>query len=345
MTSPDKKRIEFIDLAKGLCIILVVAYHCGLVDTFPGAKQLRMPLYFVLSGIFFKDYGKYSILKKINKLVIPFITFFALGDIFYYISHLTVNIPEIPKSYPIIDFLWGGTPSNLPIWFLLCLFNCYIIFLIIYRISKSEFQRFILVLAATFLGYIFSCHNIRLLFYIDSALTCTLFFYIGFLLKKTNFLQAENPRIKDLISAICLYLIAFSIIAYFPNNKISVFDNNIYGSPILSYFISIIIVLSILLLCKSIKYIPYISYIGRYSIIILLIHVPIMEIIYYLQKNILHISSPIIKTAATVFIASAFIPCLKKIAPKVTAQKDLISTEKFQAIVDKLFRKINPNTQ
>lgn len=60
----SKNRIEFIDLAKGICIILVVMYHCGLGGLIPGDKLLRMPLYFVLSGLFFKDYGKASLVKK-----------------------------------------------------------------------------------------------------------------------------------------------------------------------------------------------------------------------------------------------------------------------------------------
>jgi fucose 4-O-acetylase-like acetyltransferase len=61
----SKKRIEWIDLAKGICIFLVVAnhifyYNCVFLE------QLRMPLYFVLSGLFFKNYGGFCefVLKK-----------------------------------------------------------------------------------------------------------------------------------------------------------------------------------------------------------------------------------------------------------------------------------------
>lgn len=51
------KRIEFIDLAKGVCIIMVVMGHCGCPLEIPGWTIVRMPLYFILSGLFFKDYG------------------------------------------------------------------------------------------------------------------------------------------------------------------------------------------------------------------------------------------------------------------------------------------------
>ena len=53
----EKKRIEFIDLAKGVCILMVVMGHCGFPIDIPGWEIVRMPLYFILSGLFFKDYG------------------------------------------------------------------------------------------------------------------------------------------------------------------------------------------------------------------------------------------------------------------------------------------------
>ena len=52
------QRIIFIDLAKGICITLVVLYHVfgdlsG--DVINMMTLFRMPLYFVLSGLFFKS--------------------------------------------------------------------------------------------------------------------------------------------------------------------------------------------------------------------------------------------------------------------------------------------------
>lgn len=69
----NKKRLEFIDLAKGICIILVVCFHGGAI-TWPPLLMLRMPLYFILSGLFYKDYGGLINLsiRKFDKLIIPF---------------------------------------------------------------------------------------------------------------------------------------------------------------------------------------------------------------------------------------------------------------------------------
>lgn len=73
------QRIEFIDLAKGICILLVVSLHvfgATVSGKYIGITNMfRMPLYFLLSGLFFKTYG--GILpffkKKTNKLLIPFV--------------------------------------------------------------------------------------------------------------------------------------------------------------------------------------------------------------------------------------------------------------------------------
>ena len=63
------KRIEWIDTAKGICIFLVVINHlclysgvlsngsCSLIRVNDFLSSFRMPLYFFLSGLFFKTYG------------------------------------------------------------------------------------------------------------------------------------------------------------------------------------------------------------------------------------------------------------------------------------------------
>ena len=57
LDSSKKERLHYIDLAKGVCITLVIVGHTGLSITIPGLDAIRMPLYFILSGLFFKDYG------------------------------------------------------------------------------------------------------------------------------------------------------------------------------------------------------------------------------------------------------------------------------------------------
>lgn len=54
-----KNRIEFVDLAKGISILLVVMNHIGVPEYIPGLYAAKVPIFFVLSGLFF--------LKQVNR--------------------------------------------------------------------------------------------------------------------------------------------------------------------------------------------------------------------------------------------------------------------------------------
>ena len=58
-----RPRYAFVDLAKGFCIMLVVWHHIAStwgIESYPLKETVslfRMPLYFFLSGLFFKEYA------------------------------------------------------------------------------------------------------------------------------------------------------------------------------------------------------------------------------------------------------------------------------------------------
>jgi len=56
MTDPRNRRIEFVDLTKGICIILVVMSHIGgaldKLDSHSMLAAFRMPLYFLSPDCF-----------------------------------------------------------------------------------------------------------------------------------------------------------------------------------------------------------------------------------------------------------------------------------------------------
>ena len=64
MKETPSKRIDFVDLTKGVCIILVVMTHIGgafeQLDRSSMLSCFRMPLYFFISGVFFKPYEALS---------------------------------------------------------------------------------------------------------------------------------------------------------------------------------------------------------------------------------------------------------------------------------------------
>lgn len=46
-------RLQYIDLAKGISIILVIMIHVGIPEYIPGLYATKVPIFFLLSGLFF----------------------------------------------------------------------------------------------------------------------------------------------------------------------------------------------------------------------------------------------------------------------------------------------------
>ncbi|MFR2717791.1 MAG: acyltransferase family protein [Ruminococcus sp.] len=71
-----KKRIEWIDLTKGIAIFMMIAGHIALLPWEPYGKiifSVHMPLFFILSGYTSKREFSLGYLKKLwNSLLVPY---------------------------------------------------------------------------------------------------------------------------------------------------------------------------------------------------------------------------------------------------------------------------------
>lgn len=77
-----RQQLDYINLAKGLAITLVVMGH-GPFPFHAALEFFHMPLWFILAGITFvptHDWGTF-LLKKTNRIMVPWITFTILGSI------------------------------------------------------------------------------------------------------------------------------------------------------------------------------------------------------------------------------------------------------------------------
>lgn len=387
----ETKRIDFVDLAKGICILLVVLYHINLPLPFMEMTScFRMPLYFILSGLFFKDYGgfKYFFVKKTNKLAIPwfffytfYVAFFPLYFIlsgvffkdysglkyFYFNKNYKLAIPSaffytfgaavlailiyiaFPFRYeePLSDIghflsFYYEDPHRLPvsIWFLLCLFILNLLFYVVFAASKristlfsntSSSRPFVISLISISLiigcfGYYLNVVHVNLYMHVDSALTVMPFFCFGFLLRKyTNVLYPNRFDKYNFLFIIIAFLLIYAI-GHF---KSSYRYNSYQVSLVILYFTGIIGTVAILFIAKYIKKLPIISYIGRYSIIVLCTH----EFIIITTRTLLNATHLdindflrliVILTIVIAIETIIVIPFMIKFLPHVTAQKDII---------------------
>lgn len=319
------QRIDFIDLAKGICIFLVVIGHCGAPIDIPGYEIVRMPLYFILSGLFFKTYGglKQLSIKKINKILIPFIFFYILSYAAFYAIKYTAPQYLITSARGILDLFDNRQFFNGPIWFLLSLFWCNIYFCLIATFFKKDSARIVIITLLGFIGWYLGDKNIFVSLFLDVAMTAMPFFALGYYLKKSNILYPNKWDKYNLLTAFAFWGISF-ILTSTTHYRLSLHYNGLNG--ISTYFIAISSVLSILFICKSIKRLPFFSYIGKYSIILLCVH----HMIYRPVKVLLHatgveiIDNGYMIAAVTLLLSTLCIPLCIKYIPWFVAQKDLI---------------------
>lgn len=329
-----KEWISFIDLAKGICIILVVLFHTGYLTNVPAIKALRMPLYFILSGLFFKDYGNIVnfIIKKINKLVIPFGFFFTL--------YLIISIVLSPHSAVISKvFLEIKRPFiepdiiNIPIWFLICLFWVNILFYVVNKNIKRNWQQYLIVFLLGLIGMLLGQNRVYLPLFMSSAFSATPFFFVGIFLRKLPILY-KTPHDNQILLTCSVFLIATIVYCVLQGTPYIEFRSNEYNGNILEiYLVSIILVVSLLLLCKAITWLPVVSYLGRYSVIILCCHIIYKDFVYFPLYLCLWRPVTAHETiVATWILCWVTIPVLKGVLPYVTAQKDLVDLTVLRTI-------------
>lgn len=309
-------RIEYFDLAKGLCISLVVLNHLqgayGVeLPTDSYLTLIRMPLYFFLSGFFFKDYGGIATFaaKKTDRLLIPFL--------FFYIT-TSVLLPTMLANTLGMHFntakegwatLWAflmpdARYPNIPLWFLWALFLGNLLF---YAMRKAVKADWAVLLLALLMGSIFATdHAPTLPASIDRMLSYMPFFITGHIFRSRKMQARLTPKV---LTAIAIVYVATGW--------------HHAETPVLQivqcYITGLCGILCLIALCMHTGHLPYFSYIGRYSIMVLVTHEPLIRALLPLDMG-LWTSFLVI-----MMLYPAVIPLMKRFLPHVTAQKDVIS--------------------
>ena len=277
---PQEKRLSYIDIAKGFGIILVVIGHISSIPVIIRSfiYQFHMPLFFILSGFFYKEkyddnpkpfvyskiktlyfsYVKYSIILLLSFCII---SFFVLGTTFY-------SFLGFAKVILFIILGIGGAPLGGILWFLRSLLLVSLLFVfmrfLLKKINidnkKKDILLFIAVSGCLIIGFrthIQYCN-------ISTSLVALFFYYVGYLYKKYN----NIIKMNEWIAFVCFAVVLFSS---FVNNIDMVFNSYSYKS--LFILSSLCGTYFILYICKSIKYKwGGVEYIGRNSLIIMAFH-------------------------------------------------------------------------
>lgn len=284
-----KPRIEWLDVAKFLGIVLVfVAHGVYLEETnlfrclYRGViYSFHMPLFFIVSMMTTSlSDSKEIFIKKTKKraihLLIPFFIMwvvFTLIDIFY--IKVNANLDWwVSNFYRLVGVEYGELLNSGAAWFLLTLFIGQTIFDFLHLVLKKDSYLFVVICILTMIGVALGFVPIRLPLTLDMTLSSLAFFFVGYKLKTYDFEKNQFKRfLFFLLIWVCTLLLTF------PNFHIpSYYEVWFRRYPLfpICTICSISGTIVFLYLIKWFCKIPYLykpfAFLGRWTLILLMVH-------------------------------------------------------------------------
>ena len=126
-----KTRIHYIDIIKGIGIVLMIAEH-WLQKEVPVFSSLvcsfHMPLFFIASGMLYKETpGEELLIKRIRGLIVPVCIFYCLD----FVAQIMLTVPQV-KILEIVANLVSFRGA----WFVIALFLVAVLFNWLYKTAE-----------------------------------------------------------------------------------------------------------------------------------------------------------------------------------------------------------------
>jgi len=275
-------RNEFIDFIRGWGIILVIWGHSSSF-LYDEIYSFHMPLFFFLSGCFFKWKGftlwQYT-KKKFSQLLIPYYIFFTLIYIYYAIV-LTVThrfdlvnvVVKLKGIFPL-----DNTTISTPLWFFYALFFMSLIYMMIRRLMKNNTLILIVVcLGVGLLQYLLMVNNIELPLFIGRSLGELVYMHLGYWAYqawKPN--EMLKKKIHQRVFFLFLSFLFFYFCYYVKTLTSGFFD---YGISIITTLSGIIFSICLCACLQPVKKLnKAIGYLGTHTLCLFALHLPLFEI-------------------------------------------------------------------
>ena len=292
-----KKRIEEIDIYKGILIVLVVIGHAtNYLNIY--IYQFHMAAFFFISGFLStieKDGFIKFIYKKFMSLKLPLFTVFILMQIFiailYHSGNYNIFFDDNLQYYGFVFnfkefifhdriYLWFLGAA----WFITVLFYIEVLKKIIYDLfNKNEIVPFMISVVMFLLGYFFILNKINFL-NIDLVLIGQFYYSLGFYSSKQEYIK---KRVNN--SYICIILFTVSLLLVFFLSKITGitvdYPSRNFGNPLVNLFTAIngiVCIYTLSLIFKKNNLIKKIfSYLGKNTLPILFFHFMFFKVSFF----------------------------------------------------------------
>ena len=309
-----KSRLEFVDIAKGIGIMIVCFGHSGAEDVvISWIGGFIVPLFFILSGYMYKDKGipvGKDLYNKGKKLLKPYL-FFSVVLLLIYKRFAWNDIVGVFYSryclytYHAPDNIFFMKATNSPMWFLTAMFATFPLF---YIIMKNE--KYIKWIILSYLLITWGCTFLPILlpWSLDVVFIMAIFMYIGVLFRRQENLLSKPSYIYWLI--IAAFLILCKVNGE-PNPSVREL-----GNSLLLYMITGVLgSISMMWICKHLEGKPLsglLADIGRHTLVIFCLQIFIFHQINRVIYGMIHLPAEGIwlYTAALFKVIVASIICM-----------------------------------
>lgn len=309
-----KSRLEFVDIAKGIGIMIVCFGHSGAEDVvISWIGGFIVPLFFILSGYMYKDKGipvGKDLYNKGKKLLKPYL-FFSVVLLLIYKRFAWNDIVGVFYSryclytYHAPDNIFFMKATNSPMWFLTAMFATFPLF---YIIMKNE--KYIKWIVLSYLLITWGCTFLPILlpWSLDVVFIMAIFMYIGVLFRRQENLLNKPSYIYWLI--IAAFLILCKVNGE-PNPSVREL-----GNSLLLYMITGVLgSISMMWICKHLEGKPFsglLADIGRHTLVIFCLQIFVFHQINRVIYGMIHLPAEGIwlYTAALFKVIVASIICM-----------------------------------
>ena len=275
-------RIKWVDVSKGITIILIVFGHVLRVGYVRDVLYcFHVPVFFFLSGITATEtFSVKRIVSDTKRILVPYYAFGAISIAVYAVlgavAASKLDTGETSSIWQnVLSLLYGSSilPFNAPLWFLPCLFATKTLHPLLYRLVRGKHWLLIgVAFAGSIVGFLYSKANlIALPFSFELLLKLYPFFLIGRFLSGflTDLGQKFSGKRRALLIASLLLMMTVLLGGIAPPVN---YTNSDFPIPSLFYLIACIGGGGVYFLSVYLENVKWISWLGQNTMPILLMH-------------------------------------------------------------------------
>jgi len=281
----EAKRVQYIDIARGIAILCIILGHQGISDVNRVVFTFHVPIFYYITGYFLNDkLGIKDFIKsKVRTLLVPYVLTCVLTIVLAALLawYQDGNVLSTIQEWIYASLYGAGDTYHEPfyikkigaLWFLWAMFWGSIFVRI--SLKMKPMVRMICILGLFGIGYWTARHMFWFPLSIQAGCCATLFIYIGYLARQT---KPVFQKLSNEVKAGSVVLSVFLWGNFVQNFQSFWLVHCDMGRGVIDFVGCICGCYLLMLLSKGIeKYCKYLTrgfaYLGKYSLIVLCVHI------------------------------------------------------------------------